>query len=379
MAIRVHRLKLKGDAKPLRGFLKLSSPPTLACGSDLKNVFSLANENSIFYGPLVGDLEDADAFRSFRFFIDDYKKKLNIEPEIVVVDKHPAYISSRYGRELGLPVIEVQHHHAHIASVMAEQCLSGEVIGIALDGTGYGCDGSVWGGEILIVSYSEFTRAGHFKPITLPGGNAAVREPWRTASALLFKIFGEKMFDVHPDFVRRVGLKQIERVVGMMKAGFNCPLSSGAGRLFDGVSSLLGIRDYNSFEGEGPIELEKIADFSESGLFEYHMGENGEIDFYPMIEQLVEWSYKENDIAKISARFHNTIAAALSESCMRVRSKYKLNRVCLGGGVFQNRFLVERLVNNLRCNNFQVFMPKQVPINDSGLSLGQTAVAISNF
>lgn len=354
--------------------LRQKTRPILACGGDLKNVFSLAWNNTIYTGPLIGNLENADAFRLFTRSIENCKKKLGIEPEIVAVDKHPGYFSSRYGSELDLPLIEVQHHHAHIASVMAEHGLEGKVIGLALDGTGYGDDGSIWGGEILLADYSRFSRMGYFKPLLLPGGDAAIREPWRIAAGILFGLFRERMFDIHPKFIENIGLKKIQHIINLIKADINCPLSSGAGRLFDGVASILNVLHENTFEGQAPIKLEEIANPLEEGLFEHNIEENGEINFVPMLRQLISWASENKSISEASARFHNTIALALVKSCKKIRKES--NRVVLAGGVFQNKFLLKRLVPLLEKNNFEVILPNQVPINDSGLSIGQAVIAI---
>lgn len=354
--------------------LKHKTRPILACGGDLKNVFSLARNSTIYVGPHIGNLENADAFRLFKKTIGNYKRKLGIEPEIVAVDKHPGYLSSRYGRELGLPLVEVQHHHAHIASVMAEHGLEGKVIGLALDGTGYGDDGSIWGGEILLADYSHFSRMGYFKPLLLPGGDAAIREPWRIAVGVLFGLFRERMFDISPKFMEYIGLNRIFNIISMINADVNCMLSSGAGRLFDAVASLLNVQHENTFEGQAPMKLEEIADPSEEDLFEYSIEENGEIDFEPMLKQIIIWASENKNISKASAMFHNTVAAALAESCRRIRKES--DRIVLAGGVFQNKFLLKRLVPLLEKNNFEVVLPKRIPIDDNGLSIGQTIIAV---
>lgn len=361
------------EFSPAPVILRNKACPILACGGDLKNVFSLARDNKIYRGPFIGNLENADAFRLFKRSIEDCKRKLGIDPQLVAVDKHPEYFSSRYGRELGLPLIEVQHHHAHIVSVMAEHGLEGKVIGLALDGTGYGEDGSIWGGEILLADYSQLSRMGHFKPLLLPGGDAAIREPWRIAVGVMFGLFRERIFDIHPKFVENIGLKRIRHIVSMIKADVNCPLSSGAGRLFDAVASILNVGHENSFDGQAPMKLEKIADPSEERVFEHSIKENGEINFEPMLKQIIKWVSKNKNKTEASAMFHNTIAAALAESCKRIRKESQ--RVVLAGGVFQNKFLLKRLVPLLERNNFEVALPRQIPIDDGGLSIGQTVIA----
>ena len=360
-----------------------TSPPLLACGGDLKNSFALASGNRVFLGPHIGDLEHSQAYYSFQESIEHYKRIFRIEPEYIVVDKHPGYFSSRYGREYGRvfnkPVIEVQHHHAHIASVMAEHRLEGEVIGLAMDGTGYGDDGTIWGGEVLGVSYSSFTRLGHIKPIALPGGDMAAREPWRISTALLYRLYGEELYGAHPRFVERIGEKKISQVVAMLKGNINTPLSSGLGRYFDAAASILGIEDYNTFEGEAPIKLEMIADIKEERILKYSIEKNGEINLDPMMRELIEWGAMKRNIASASAIFHNTISAALVDSCQDVRKQYGFNRVCLSGGVFQNRFLLKKIISNLESCGFSVFTPVKTPINDGGIALGKVAVALNRI
>lgn len=362
-------------------FIKNTSHPLLACGGDLKNTFALADKNRVFLGPHIGDLEHSQAYYSFQQSIEHYKKIFRIEPEYIVVDKHPGYFSSRYGREYGRrfnkPVIEVQHHHAHIASVMAEHGLDGEVIGLAMDGTGYGDDDTIWGGEVLGVSYPSFTRLGHIKPIPLPGGDMAAKEPWRVATAILYRLYGEDLCKAHPRFAERIGEKRIAPIIAILKGGINSPLSSGLGRYFDAAASLLGIEDYNTFEGEAPIKLEMIADIKEGRIFKYGIEKNGEINLDPMVRELIEWGAMKQNIASASAIFHNTISAALVDSCQDVRREYGLNRVCLSGGVFQNRFLLTKIISSLESCSFSVFTPVKTPMNDGGIALGEAVVALN--
>ena len=358
-------------------FIEEKVPPMIACGGDLKNVFCLAKGRTVFPGPHIGDLENSEALRSFKESIDHFKKIFEIEPELITVDRHPNYFSSRYGRSLGLPVTEVQHHHSHIVSVMAENKLNDKVIGLALDGTGYGDDGTIWGGEILICDRKSYKRWGHFPQLKLPGGDKAAKEPWRTAVAVLYDIYGDNLFDMHPQFVKTTGEKNIRNIIQMIKADVNCPVSTGAGRWFDAVSSILLIQHYNDFEGQSPILLEAKADLSVEKKFDFAIDDNGTFDFREIIKELVEMAGTEADKAKGSAMFHNTIARALLSACMRIKEETGLSRVCLGGGTFQNVLLLTRLSSMLLEKGFKVYLPNQLPINDGGLALGQLVIAAS--
>ncbi|MBI5177840.1 MAG: carbamoyltransferase HypF [Nitrospinae bacterium] len=356
-------------------FLEKKLSPMLACGGDLKNVFCLANGETVFPGPHIGDLVNAEANRSFRESIAHFQRMFRILPERVAVDMHPGYFSSNYGRSLGLPVVEVQHHHAHIASVMAEHRLAGEVIGVALDGTGYGTDGTVWGGEVMVCGFSRFERRGYFPPLKLPGGDKAAKEPWRTAVAVLYEIFGEDLFDLHPKFVQAVGETKVKNVAAMLEADVNCPISNAAGRWFDAVSSILLIGHANSFEGQSPILLEGMADASVEKEFTFGIGADGMLEFENMMRELVCMAETQAGRIKGASMFHNTVARAIAESCSRVSHERGLKEVCLGGGVFQNLYLLERTLKLLREAGFTVYLPKQLPINDGGLALGQIAIA----
>ncbi len=363
-------------------FLEDKVMPMLACGGDLKNVFCLAFGNTVFPGPHIGDLENAEAFRSFRESIRHFKGIFEIEPQAVAVDMHPGYFSSKYGRSLGLPVIEVQHHHAHIASVMAEHSLEkkgeGKVIGLALDGTGYGDDGTIWGGEALVCDLAGYRRAAHFPALVLPGGDAAAKEPWRTAAALIYEILGEKLFDERPDFVNEIGKGKIENIIAMVKSDVNCPKSTGAGRLFDAAASMLMIKHHNRYEGQAPMMLEAAADKSVRESFDCTLDGDGTLDFKPMLAGIISMA-KSGKAERGAAMFHNTIAKALAMVCEKIRDDEGLSDVCLGGGVWQNAMLLERTLELLAEKRFTAYLPRQMPVNDGGIALGQIAIANRSF
>jgi len=360
-------------------FTKTKAPPMLACGGDLKSVFCLAKGQTIFPGPHIGDLEHAEAFDSYRKSIDHYKSIFRIEPEVIVVDKHPGYFSSNYGRSLGLPVIEVQHHHAHIASVMLENGLESDVIGLALDGTGYGDDNTIWGGEIMAANFKEYDRKFHFPSLKLPGGEKAIKEPWRIAVFLLYLYYEENLFDAHPKFVKEIGEDKIRKIMDLLEADVNCPVTTSAGRLFDAVSSLLLVQHYNRYDGQAPILLESFADSSFEKEVSFSINPDGEIDFQNLITQLVVYANSHSGGPEGAAFFHNTIAKALAECSLRIKKETGISDVCLGGGVFQNMLLLRNVKRLLEKDGFKVHLPKQLPINDGGLAAGQIAVALSKL
>ncbi|MBI3794980.1 MAG: carbamoyltransferase HypF [Nitrospinae bacterium] len=350
-----------------------SFPEILACGGDLKNVFCLAKGSLAIPGPHIGDLWNAEAFRSFKASIEHFKNVFRIEPKNVAVDMHPGYFSSNHGRSLGLPVTEVQHHHAHVASVMAENGLVGSVIGVALDGTGYGPDGTIWGGEVLICSYDSFKRAGHLPKIRIAGGDKSAKEPWRIGAAVLRHVFGDSALDLN--YAGNIGVKKMEAVFSAISANVNCHDSTSAGRWFDAVSSILYVCQHNGFEGQAPMMLEAMADKVETGEFDFEIGSDGAVSFDETVRSLVVMAENGGDFGKISAMFHNTVARVVLRLCEKARAETGLKEVCLGGGVFQNQLLLSRTLRNLNDAGFKAFLPQNLPINDGCLSFGQAVIA----
>jgi hydrogenase maturation protein HypF len=325
----------------------------------------------------IGDFENYETLQFFEETLENLKKLFRVEPQAVAYDLHPRYMSSRFAQTL--PVdrkIGVQHHHAHIASCMAENHLKGRVIGVAFDGTGYGTDGQIWGGEFLIADFTSFKRHAHLRYVPLPGGDAAVRQPWRVALSCLRDTFGSGKL---PDaaFLKQVPEKQVALVDAMLSRGINSIQTSSCGRLFDTVASLIGLRNEVNFEGQAAIELEAIAsrDVTQEYPFRIVNGDPAQIDFRPMIEALVEGLARSNSQSYISACFHNTLARVIVEMCRRIREEEDLNRVCLSGGTFQNHYLLDRAVIWLREIGFETFIQSTVPSNDGGISLGQAVIA----
>ena len=351
--------------------------PILACGPFLKNTICLARGENAFLSQHVGDLENLESFDFFEMTVEHFRTILEIEPEVIAHDLHPDYLSTRYALGLeGLRRVGVQHHHAHIASCMAENGVTGTLIGLAMDGTGYGADGAAWGGEVLAADLGRFERAGHFQYTPLPGGDAAVKEPWRMALAYLYLAFGRDLLDLPIEFVRRLDRDRARRILTMIDRGVNCPATSSCGRLFDGIAALIGLRDRVSYEGQAAVELEMEMGDGD-GLYPVRIdgGEPLIIRHDPIIRGVVSDLSAGLDRGTISRKFHNTLVRAFTEVCTKIRDTRGLDRVALSGGVFQNIFLLGALEKALLALGFEVYTHSRVPANDGGISLGQAVVA----
>ncbi len=349
----------------------------LACGAELKNTFCLTKGRYAILSQHIGDFENYETLQFFQETLENLKKLFHIEPQAVAYDLHPRYMSSRFARTLPIDrKIGVQHHHAHIASCMAENHLQGKVIGIAFDGTGYGTDGQIWGGEFLVADFANFKRHARLRYVSLPGGEAAVRQPWRVALTYLRDTFGSATLP-NSAFLKCVPEKQVSLVDAMLSRGINTIQTSSCGRLFDAVASLVGLRHEINFEGQAAIELEAVAsrDVTQEYPFRIENGDPAQIDLRPMIEALVQDLAKSKTQAYMSACFHNTLARTLVEMCGRIRKEENLNRVCLSGGTFQNHYLLDRAITWLRAIGFETFIHSTVPANDGGISLGQAVIA----
>jgi hydrogenase maturation protein HypF len=347
----------------------------LACGGELKNTFCLSKGRYAVLSQHIGDMENYETLVFFEETLANLKKLFRVEPRAVAHDLHPAYLSTQYAlRVPDLEKIGVQHHHAHVASCMAENGLRGKVIGVAMDGTGYGTDGKIWGGEFLVADYGGFERRAHLRYVPLAGGDAAVRQPWRPALAYLADTFGGAAEFPELAIWREVPESQRKLVRSMIAHGVNSIETSSCGRLFDAVASLIGLRQQINFEGQAAIELETIA--ADGVVDAYPFGLDGDsVDFRPAIEGIVREVREGTPAGAIAARFHNTVAEAIVEVCRRLRAEEKLNRVCLSGGTFQNMKLLARTLAGLRRLEFEVFIHAQVPPNDGGIALGQAVVA----
>jgi hydrogenase maturation protein HypF len=350
----------------------------LACGAELKNAFCLTKQQHAFLSQHIGDLENYETLVFFKETLQRMKDLFRIAPVAVAYDLHPMYLSTKLALELeGVEKIGVQHHHAHIASCMAENGITDKVIGVAFDGTGFGTDGKIWGGEFLIADFAGFERRAHFRYIPLAGGDTAVREPWRLGLAYLLDAFGSDLDSLDLPLWQRVPPKKLAAVRAMIERSINTVQTSACGRLFDAVASITGLRDEVNFEAQAAIELEMIALPGVDASYPFDIGSSDprQIDFRPAIRAIVHDVLANKSVPWISAAFHNTIAAIVLEICRRLRAQEGIDRVCLSGGTFQNVYLLERTVTALRTEGFDVYLHSKVPPNDGGISLGQAVIA----
>ena len=349
----------------------------LACGGELKNTLCLTKDHYAILSQHIGDLENLETMDFFGETLDHLQRFFRVAPEAVAHDLHPNYLSTRFALEhSGLHPIGVQHHHAHIASCMADNGLEGKVIGVALDGTGYGTDSQIWGGEFLECDFEEFERYGHLAYVPLAGGDNAVRQPWRSALAYLDVAFGEEAASLPLPLFEAVPPRQIAFVRAMISRRVQTLQTSSCGRLFDAVASILGVRQETTYEGQAAMELEAIAGQAE-GSYPFEIGEGHpfQIDLRGAIRRVAEDFLRGAPVPQISARFHRTMAQVVVAGCEIIRESAGLNRVCLSGGTFQNLRLLEQSLAGLRERGFETFIHRRVPPNDGGLSLGQAVVA----
>jgi hydrogenase maturation protein HypF len=363
-----------------------NAPPLLAVGAELKNTFCHTRENNAFLSQHLGDLKNLETLTSFERSIAHFEHLFRIHPALLVHDLHPDYLSTRYAIKRAenemMPAFAVQHHHAHIASCLADNQDPGEepVIGMAFDGIGYGDDGHIWGGEILLANYHSYQRIGHLDYFPLPGGDLAIKEPWRTGLALLDHLdipwdpalppvaYAQSLEEILP------GVKPIDALQNQLEAQTNTPLTSSMGRLFDAVAALLGVRQTISYEGQAAIELEALADPTETGIYPLEISPENIINPAALIAQLIADLQRGENIPTLSARFHTTLAALVTEIAQRAKKSYGLERVALSGGVWQNMSLLKKSIKSLSLAGFQVLTHQQVPPNDGGISLGQAVI-----
>jgi hydrogenase maturation protein HypF len=352
--------------------------PVLACGAQLKNTFCIGRGVEAVLGPHIGDLDSTSVYADYETSIERLEQFLDVRPEIVAHDLHPDYLSTRYALARGAAVtIGVQHHHAHVASVMAEHRLSGGVIGLAYDGTGYGTDGAAWGGELLVAGYEDFFRLATFRPLPLAGGDAAIRQPWRVALALVEDAFkGEAPLDAFPIF-RQIAPGDLDVVATMIRSGFQAPPAHGLGRYFDAFGALLLNRPRASYEGQIALELNLAADPAEHGRYDYQIDQTSDpwqVDLRAAVRTVVFESLGGEPVSRIAARIHNTLAAVSVELVRAAARSAGRLPVVLSGGCFQNARLTESIVRGLE-PAFTVHLHQRVPPGDGGIALGQAVVA----
>ena len=353
-------------------------PVVLAVGPHLKNTIALSHGPQVFLSQHIGDLETDQAFQAFRRVIDDFEHLFAATPTVVAADAHPDYLSTKFAQSWGVthpgaPFVSVQHHVAHVFSCMAENDLKPPLLGVAWDGTGYGTDGTVWGGEFFHVTASECVRVAHLRPFPLPGGDSAIKEPRRAALGLLYAQLGPSVFerkDLAP--LRAFSGAELKSLAAMLARRFNSPMTSSMGRLFDAAAALAGLRQRARFEGQAAMELEfGIGEIKTDEA--YAMASVGEaLDWFPMIEALLSDLHGRSPLGIVAAKFHNGLIEALLDVARRIG----LPAVVLSGGCFQNRYLTERAIDRLRAEGFRPYWHQRVPPNDGGVSLGQVIAAL---
>ncbi|MBI5474981.1 MAG: carbamoyltransferase HypF [Ignavibacteriae bacterium] len=361
------------------------APPTsrciLAVGAHQKNAIAIANGANVFVSQHIGDLETGKAYDAFLNVAENVSKLFDATPTIVVADEHPDYLSTQFAKRTGLELQQVQHHYAHVLSCMAENQIDDSVLGVSWDGTGYGLDGTIWGGEFLIPKNSTFERLTTFRPFKLPGSSKSVKEPRRVALGVLFEIFGDDVFergDLHP--VSAFEKSELALIRQMLERNINCPATTSVGRLFDAVASILNLRQKVSFEGQAAMMLEfAIARTATNDAYEFHILDNTQrngsgqssaqyiVDWAPAFHQLLDEAAHDVSPAVIAAKFHNTLVEIIVEIARRAA----LEKIVLTGGCFQNKYLTERTVGRLTASGFRPYWHQRVPPNDGGISLGQ--------
>jgi len=353
--------------------LTVNTEGILATGAELVNTFAIGKAENAILSQHIGDLKNADTFDFYTETIERFKTLFRFSPSLIACDMHPDYLSTRYALETGLPVVYIQHHHAHIGSCMAEHSLDEMVTGISFDGTGYGTDGTIWGGEVLKCDLNEMVRFAHFKSIPLPGGDKAVEQPWRSAVSFLYAALGRSMLELPVDFLRTIPSSQIESVIEAIDKKINAPLCSSAGRLFDAVAAILNYCTVSSFHAEAPMRLENALHQNTDQF--YSVPFNKIFDTPLLIKQITNDLVDGTDKTVISAKFHNTVAEYIFTIAEQMRNEFAINKVVLSGGVFQNRYLLEQSEAGLIYRGFKVFSHSEIPANDGGISLGQLLIA----
>ncbi len=387
--------------------LPFKARQVLGCGAEEKNTFCLTRDNYAFLSQHIGDMENMETLEHFDNTMSLYKRLFHIEPGIVAHDLHPDYLATKYAHELGesgMRLVPVQHHHAHVASCMADNGLESPVIGVAFDGTGMGADGNIWGGEFLVADYRSYKRVGHLEYLPLPGGAAAIKRPYRTAIGYILTLLGEDALNAviatlsiakgkqsQPVSLGQVGEVEIEVIKRQVERRINSPLTSSMGRLFDAISAVLDIRGAIDYEGQAAVELEMAA---YSGVIARSVSDDaitGDDESYPyhivddhgtrivrvsdLLAAVIEDSHHGISKSLISLKFHNTVARMIDEMCRLIADETGITQVALSGGVFQNRLLLRKSISLLESSGFEVFTHRQVPCNDGGISLGQAVIA----
>jgi hydrogenase maturation protein HypF len=353
--------------------INLSAEGIFAAGAELVNCFCIGKGKQAIMSQHIGDLKNLETLEFYNESVERFKRLFRFSPEIVVADLHPDYLSTQFAKEMEIPLLMVQHHHAHIASCMAEYQLDEKVIGISFDGTGLGDDGNIWGGEFLLCDLNDYQRFSHFEYIPQPGGDAVSKHPWRMMLAYLQHYFGEEVVNRFPALFEGIEAHELEGILFLLKSKVNSPLTSSAGRLFDAVSALLNVCRNSTYHAEAPMRLEAIA--NEKTNDAYGFACDGQISFKKTFEEIIADLAQGEEIARISGKFHNTIVQLIVEVAETIRKQTGLSKIVLSGGSFQNRILLEKAEQKLKEINFAVYSQSRIPSNDGGIALGQLAIA----
>ena len=360
--------------------LAFEAPQLLATGSELKNTFCITNKRYAFLSHHIGDMENYETLQSFEQGVDHFERLFRVKPEALAHALHPNYLATRYAQERAererLPAIGVQHHHAHVAACMAEHGLNEPVIGVAFDGTGYGEDGAIWGGEFLVAGYRSYQRPFHLEYFPLPGGDASIKKPARTALALLWSLGIDWNESLAP--VTQFGERDLSLLRSQLEKKINTPMTSSIGRLFDAAAALAGVRQHVNYEGQAAIEFEALVDPGEEASYPFVVDE-GQLQVRGAIERLIRDVNTGVPTRKIAARFHNGLADAIRIATINIRRETEIQKAVLSGGVWQNITLLRRTLSLLRNDGFEVYIHREVPTNDGGLSLGQAVIAASRL
>lgn len=360
---------------PVRTNMNMSG--ILATGAELVNCFGIGKDNQVIISQHIGDLKNIETYEFYCETIEKFKKLFRFTPTLIVSDLHPNYLSTQYAVETGLKHLKVQHHHAHIASCMAENDLDEKVIGVSFDGTGLGDDNNIWGSEFFVCDLKEYSRQSHFEYIPMPGGDKVTEEPWRMAVSYLYKLYGNNFQSLELPFLKNINHSNIELLCNAIDKGINCPLTSSSGRLFDAVSALLNLCPVSKFHAEAPMRLESVIDKKIKQAYSFSI--NKTVSFTETFEQVFNDIHHQVPVSEISTKFHNTVIFAIYEVCKEIRIRYNLNKVVLSGGTFQNKYLLENIENLLKKNDFEVFSHRKVPTNDAGIALGQMILAAKSL
>ncbi|MAE07969.1 MAG: carbamoyltransferase HypF [Bacteroidetes bacterium] len=353
--------------------LSLQTEGIFAGGAELVNCFCIGKGNQAIMSQHIGDLKNLETLEFYEESVVRFSGLFRFKPQLAAMDMHPDYLSSRYVEQMHIPVTKVQHHHAHIASCMAEHKLDEKVIGVSFDGTGYGDDGNIWGGEFFICDLADYERITHLEYIMQPGGDAVTKDPWRMMTAYLFHYFGKEAISKYPFLFKEIDAFSLQTVQSMLAIKLNSPLSSSAGRLFDAISALLGVCQSAAYHAEAPMQLESATDTTIATSYSFSLKNN--ISFKSTFEEIISDLLNGIPIDKISGKFHNTMVNVIVDVAKHIRNSSGINNVVLSGGTFQNSILLEKTEIKLSENGFNYYTQAQIPSNDGGIALGQLAIA----